>query len=157
MLRKLSNRPPPADCTLAPNDDSGRNGGGTDGCCEPNSGILRKDIGGRTEKKGVGGGGGGKHSGDGRNGGGGGRNGGSDVNSRRSKAIPPPPLNLGLADFNSEMCRTMLGLVLAREQDQVVRICQRIRTKVHVETIRRYSRRIGGHCRRAGKNINIKN
>ncbi len=39
---------------------------------------------------------------------------------RRPKAIPPPPLNLGLADFNSELCRTVLGLVLT--QNAVVRL-----------------------------------
>jgi hypothetical protein len=61
------------------------------------------------------------------NGGGGGFgrtiSGGDSVDLKRpAKATPPPPLNLGLADFNSEMCRTMLGLVLAVEETAGVRI-----------------------------------
>jgi len=54
----------------------------------------------------------------------------SSSGGRRTKAIPPPPLNLGLADFNSELCRTVLGLVLT--QNGAVRLRKGQTAHIHI-------------------------
>jgi hypothetical protein len=135
MLRKLSNRPVAPtlsgdrqDNAEQKGDKNGKSSGGFGGgkCSGDCSGTGCGICGGSCRVNFGGGGGGGSRGG----GGGGGRDSRHGVTEgKRSKAMPPP-LNLGLADFNSEMCRTMLGLVLSPQPSPGVNLIKKAFKKI---------------------------